>query len=198
MATQIISIRMEESVPAGIMGPMPVTLDIRAYLVPHDSGFVLVDTGMDTSGSALDAALDAVGASWSEVSDIVLTHGHADHTDALPHARSMAPGAAVHANALELIDGTEPLVDGQLVGSLRVIATPGHTPGHLSLYDNARDTLLVGDCLGRGPEEFTEDLVQAEKSLHRILEFRGARMLLGHGSVVERSWDALDELLSRN
>ena len=203
MATRIIGILMEEHIPAGIFGPMPMTLDIRAYLVPHGSGLVLVDTGMDPTGSAIDSALEGAGAAWSEVSHIVLTHGHLDHTGALLHARSLAPGSVVHANPLERIEGTEALTDGQFVGPLRAIATPGHTPGHLSLYDEDLETLLVGDCLGvldgrlsRGPDQFTADAVQAENSLHRILELRGARMLFAHGPEIEKPWEALDELLS--
>ena len=38
---------MEHVIPAGRLGPEPVKLDVRAYLVPHESGLVLVDTGMD-------------------------------------------------------------------------------------------------------------------------------------------------------
>ena len=182
---------------------MSVTLDIRAYLVPHGSGLVLVDTGLDPSGCAIDNALEGAGAAWSDVSHIVLTHGHADHTGALLHARSLARGSVVHAHPLEVIEGTEALADGQLVGPLRAIATPGHTPGHLSLYAEDLGILLVGDCLGvrdgklvRGPDQFTADAAQAEHSIHRLLGLRGARMLFAHGPEIEKPWEALADLLS--
>jgi hypothetical protein len=43
---QIRTVAMEHEMPAGALGPEPVALDVRAYLVPHADGFVLVDTGM--------------------------------------------------------------------------------------------------------------------------------------------------------
>lgn len=202
MMDHIVGITMEETVPAGPLGPSPVTIDIRAYLVPYAAGLVLVDTGMDPTGSALDAALRGADANWSDVSHIVLTHGHADHTGGLNHARTVAPSSVVHASPLEAISGAEPLIDGQTVGSLTAFATPGHTPGHVSLYDATRGILLVGDCLGvaegklvRAPAQFTADSALAEKSLHRLLELRGARMLFSHGPELRRPWEALDDLL---
>ncbi len=204
MLEHILGIRMEEHLPAGALGPFPVALDIRAYLVAYGAGLVLVDTGMDPSGSSIDAALKGGGADWSDVRQIVLTHGHLDHIGGLHHARSSAPSAVVRASPLEMIDGAQPLTEGAIIGSLRAFATPGHTPGHMSLYDEDRSILLVGDCLGvidgklvRAPARFTSDRAQAERSLRRLLELRGARMLFAHGPEIDRPWDALDELLMR-
>lgn len=204
MADDIVGIQMEEQLPAGALGPTAVTLDVRAYLVPYGAGLVLVDTGMDPTGSSIDAALEGAGADWSDVSDIVLTHGHPDHTGALRHARASAPGAIVRASPREVIDGAEPLADGEVVGSLSAFATPGHTPGHLSMYDEGRGILLVGDCLGvvdgklvRAPAQFTSDAGLAERSLRRLLELRGAQMLFAHGPAIQHPWEALDDLLER-
>lgn len=58
---------------------------------------MLVDTGMDPSDEAIDNALVAAGASWSDLSHVVLTHGHPDHTGALDHVRRSAPEALVRA-----------------------------------------------------------------------------------------------------
>lgn len=202
MSTDIVTIAMEEHIPAGVLGPEPLIMSVNAFLVRHDSGLVLVDTGLAPTGRAIDAALVNLGADWSDVSHIVLTHGHPDHTGALSHVRESAPRAAVLAHPLEGIDGTEGLTDGAVVAGLRAIATPGHTPGHLSLFDEGRETLLVGDSLGvvegrlvRAPARFTSDTAQAETSLHRLLERRGARMLFSHGHQIDRPWEALDRLL---
>ena len=203
MSGHLTAIPMLEQVPAGVFGPTPVTLDIRSYLVPHDSGLVLVDTGLNPSGHDLDAALAAAGAGWSDVSDVVVTHGHRDHVGALAHVRESAPGAVVHASPLEGIADAAPLTEGDTVGSLRAFATPGHTPGHLSLYDESRGVLLVGDCLGvmdgelvRASARFTADADQAELSLHLLLELRGARMFFSHGPEIDQPWEALDQLLT--
>lgn len=195
---------MRHEIPAGVLGPDPVVIDVRAFLVPHPTGLVLVDTGMDPSGSSLDAALAAVGARWSDVTDVVISHHHPDHTGALDHVRELAPRATVHAHPLDEVPRTTPLLDGGRVGSLRAFATPGHTPGHLSLVDDDRGVLLASDCLGvvdgqlrRAPEMFTADADQAERSLHRLLELRGARLLPSHGPELVDPWDALERLLVR-
>lgn len=201
MTADVTAIPMQHVIPAGALGPEPVTLDVRAYLVPHDSGVVLVDTGMDATGQALDEALARAGASWSDISHVLITHGHPDHVGGLDHVRQMAPGARVLANPDEQIADTTPVLDGDVVGTLRVFATPGHTAGHVSLVDEGRGVLLVGDCLGtvegrlvRAPAPFTADPEQAERSLHRLDALRGTRMLFAHGSELERPWDALDAL----
>lgn len=57
-------------------------------------GHILFDVGR---GALLDNA-PAAGLALEGVSDIVLSHGHYDHTDALPAVLSAAPGARVHAS----------------------------------------------------------------------------------------------------
>lgn len=195
---------MRHEIPAGALGPDPVVIDVRAFFVPHPTGLVLVDTGMDPSGSSLDAALTASGAGWSDVTDVVVSHHHPDHTGALDHVHDLVPRAIVHAHPLDEVPGTTSLLDGERVRSLRAFATPGHTAGHLSVVDDDRGVVLVSDCLGvvdgqlrRGPEMFTADPDQAERSLHRLLELRGARLLVSHGPEPDDPWNALDRLLDR-
>ena len=99
---------------------------------------------------------------------------------------------------------TEPtrlLDDGEMFGSLRVIATPGHTPGHLSFLDERDGTLYAGDALltiggsanipGFGPWWFplaglaTWHRPSALKSAQRLAELHIERVAAGHGPVVE-------------
>jgi glyoxylase-like metal-dependent hydrolase (beta-lactamase superfamily II) len=204
MAGGIHPIAMEHLIPAGAFGPDPVTLDVRAFLAPHASGVVLVDTGMDPGGQALDEALGTIGAAWSDVSHVLVTHAHPDHTGALDHVRRAAPAAAVLASPLDGLHDTQPLADRDVVGPLRVVAAPGHTPGHLCFLDEERGVLLAGDCLGavsgrlaRAPERFTADQAVAEQTLHDLLAFRGTRMLFGHGPELPDPWTELDTLLLR-
>jgi glyoxylase-like metal-dependent hydrolase (beta-lactamase superfamily II) len=102
------------------------------------------------------------------------------------------------------LPGLSPLADRDVIGPLRVFASPGHTPGHLSFADEERGVLLVGDCLGvvagrlvRAPERFTADLEVAEQTLRSLLVWRGARMLFAHGPELASPWDELDTLLER-
>ncbi len=185
---EIVAVSMEHLIPAGALGPKAFTLDVRAYLVPHLTGMVLIDTGMEPTGEALTAALSTAGAEWSDVSDVMITHAHPDHIGALDAVRASAPQARVHAHPSEAIPGAHGLGEGDCIGSLRVIATPGHTPGHISLIDEREGVLLVGDCLGvvegalvRAPDMFTANARTAEQSLHRLRDVRATRMLFAHG-----------------
>ena len=184
--------------------PGPVTLDVRAFLVTHPTALALADAGMDPTGQALDDALEAVGAGWADVSHVLITHAHPDHVGGLERVRRQAPSARLMASAFEGLPDAEPLSDGQQAGPLRVVATAGHTAGHLSLVDETHGILFVGDCLGtvggrlvRAPQQFTSDPVTAEQSLRRLPAFRGSRMLFGHGDELAAPWDSLDALLDR-
>ena len=203
MSATIIGIPMEHVIAAGILGPDPMTVNVRAYLVPHETGLTLVDTGLDPGGDALDLALAHAGASSTDVSDVMITPAHPDHVGALDHVRVAALKARVHANPAERMAGTLPLSDGDTVNSLRALATPGHTEGHLSLIDESQAALLVGDCLGvvegqlvRAPAQFTADGDRAEQSLHHLRSMRGARMLFAHGHELAEPWAELDFLLT--
>jgi len=88
----------------------------------------------------------------------------------------------------------EILADGQvlpMLGGLRVVATPGHTPGHISLYAPVERVLFCGDSMvtdtsgiqGSRPA-VTWDAAQARDSVRKQAEL-GARIVCsGHGPVV--------------
>lgn len=78
-----------------------------------------------------------------------------------------------------------------LAGGVRVIATPGHTPGHLSLYLIRSKTLIAGDALvsedGRlqGPmERATPDLISAHQSVRKLAELDVETIVCYHGGLV--------------
>jgi glyoxylase-like metal-dependent hydrolase (beta-lactamase superfamily II) len=191
---------MPLSLPPGIAGPDPVEGDVRAFVVSTDEGVLLVDTGMDASGSALDAAFAETGADWTDVRDVVITHHHPDHTGALDHVRSLAPNARVWSG--DTIPSAQHLTDGERIGPLRVVSTPGHTPGHISLLDESTGDLFVGDCVGsmdgrlqRPPAVFTADADEAERTLRKIAGLSGRRMLFAHGAEIDDPWSELAALI---
>jgi glyoxylase-like metal-dependent hydrolase (beta-lactamase superfamily II) len=62
--------------------PLPFTLgSINVYLVQLADGYLLVDCGMETDAcfQALSRAITGIGADWSEIREILLTHVHPDH-----------------------------------------------------------------------------------------------------------------------
>jgi len=193
--TSIIPVVLDLLIPAGVIGPEPVATDVRSFLVPHRDGILLVDTGVPGSDAALGVALNSIGAGWSDVTDVVLTHAHFDHTGGLHQVVAAAPAARMWAGAedIQAIDtsGREvvALKDGDHIRTLTVLATPGHTAGHLSLLDEAASLLLVGDLVGatngvvsRAPAAFTADATVAQASLRRVVALDVNRVLFSHGA----------------
>jgi glyoxylase-like metal-dependent hydrolase (beta-lactamase superfamily II) len=85
------------------------------------------------------------------------------------------------------------LADGEelpFCGGVTVIATPGHTPGHISLYHRTSRTLIAGDALRMqggellGPEpRATADMVLALRSLCKLASFNIERVICYHGGL---------------
>jgi hydroxyacylglutathione hydrolase len=98
----------------------------------------------------IEAALKATG--W-QLSDILVTHHHADHTGGVAElkqkyrCRVVAP--AGEAARIPLVDATVREGDDVRVGALRgrVLETPGHTAGHISYVFPADKLAFVGDTL---------------------------------------------------
>jgi glyoxylase-like metal-dependent hydrolase (beta-lactamase superfamily II) len=86
-----------------------------------------------------------------------------------------------------------------------VIATPGHMPGHISLYLQDSRTLIAADAVvvERGELEianphFTLDLLQAIKSVEKLLNLEIDKIICYHGGVVEDNiYSKITHLLSR-
>src|SRR4051794_6617894 len=89
----------EVHLPAGIAGPDPMEFDVRCFLVPHATGVAIIDTGLDRSVPLITAKLAELGGNWSDVTDVILTHNHPDHTGGLAEVIALAPGTAVWAGA---------------------------------------------------------------------------------------------------
>jgi len=89
------------------------------------------------------------------------------------------------------------IADGELYGSLRCIATPGHIPGHFAFLDERDGTLFAGDALiavGRlsisayTPWYIPSALVTWSKSTalasaRRLLDYPIQRFACGHGPI---------------
>jgi len=140
---------------------------VNVYLVEEDDGLTLVDTSLPGGAQTIVAAADGLG---KPITRIALTHAHGDHIGSLDALRGQLPDAEVLISArdvrllkkdLSLDEGeegkikgllpgakTEPtrlVSDGDTIGSLQVVGSPGHTPGHLAFYDPRDGTLYCGD-----------------------------------------------------
>ena len=86
------------------------------------------------------------------------------------------------------VDAT--LEDGDTVGPITVLHTPGHTPGHLAFWWPDRGVLFAGDAIatypvfGPGWPAFTLNPTQHRASLRRMAELDTAVLAVGHGDPI--------------
>ena len=79
-----------------------------------------------------------------------------------------------------------------ILGGLTVLATPGHTPDHLSFYSPTTGALFVGDALNTRkdtlnltPKKITHDLEKARRSGRQLLGLTPALFACGHGTPLQ-------------
>jgi glyoxylase-like metal-dependent hydrolase (beta-lactamase superfamily II) len=165
---------------------------VSAYVLVRGRQAAVVDTGVAGSADAIGSALQSAGSTWEAVTDLVLTHHHGDHTGSLADVVARATKATVHAGAADIAQITSPrtvvaAADGSEIFGLQVVATPGHTLGHICVLDRATKILVAGDALnnssglsGSSPRN-TADEDQAKASVKKLAVLDIAGILFGHG-----------------
>ena len=208
---------------------------VNAYLVTEDDGLTLVDTMLPRSAKAILRAADELGA---PIVRIALTHAHGDHIGSLDELAAALPGVEVLITARDArlldkdtsLDPGEPqakirgslpgaktrptrtLAAGDMVGSLEVVAAPGHTPGHIAFLDHRDATLLCGDTYTTLGGVATTDKMRLPFPLASMATWDGAtemqsaralralepaRLAPGHGKVVDAPLAAMDAAIAK-
>jgi glyoxylase-like metal-dependent hydrolase (beta-lactamase superfamily II) len=184
--------------------PSPMTLDgTNTWVIaePGSSAVVVVDPGPADVGH-LRRVLDASRAGGRHVAQVILTHGHLDHSAGAARFAELS-GAPVGALDPGLRLGTEGYGAGDVITAggceLRVVATPGHTADSLSLLLAADGGLLTGDTvLGRGTTVIASDgslgdYLRTLDELRSLADDAGLRVLLpGHGPLLSDPAGVLD------
>jgi glyoxylase-like metal-dependent hydrolase (beta-lactamase superfamily II) len=147
----------------------PVAFPMNCYLVLEADGLTLVDSTMSSPADDVAALVKQLG---KELRRVALTHAHGDHVGGVAGVRERFPGvevsiaerdAPILAGDKSLLP-TEPqtevkgffervdwkpdrlLKPGDRVGSLEVVPSPGHTPGHVAFLDIRDKALIAGDA----------------------------------------------------
>lgn len=202
---------------------------INCYLVREHDGFTLIDTAWP-SGQA-QAIMQEANKLGLPIVRILLTHAHIDHVGSLDALHDALPNVQVAISERDArllsgdlsLDPSEPqdkrpggytcktkptllLHEGDRIGSLEVIATPGHTPGHIAFLDTRDRALIAGDAfqtLGGVAVSGTIKLLfplPALSTWHKGLSLESARKLLalqpsllavGHGRVLSHPQEAM-------
>ena len=206
----------------------------NCFLVREDDGFTLVDTGMNGSAKSILAAARQLGA---PIRRITLTHAHVDHVGSLDALHALLPEAEVSISERDArfltgdqsLDPGEPQVPlhgsypvcstpptqllhaGDRVGSLEVIASPGHTPGHVAFFDRRDRTLIAGDAystqggISTGgtlrwlfplPAMATWHKPTAIRSAEGLLALSPQRLAVGHGKTLEQPVGEMEKAIA--
>ncbi|ATO16006.1 MBL fold metallo-hydrolase [Micromonospora sp. WMMA2032] len=167
--------------------PGPMTLDGTNTWVLRagpDAPAVVVDPG-----PADEAHLTAIAA-HGPVGLVLITHGHADHTEGAPRLRELLGGVPVLAADPAHTAGGAPLTADSTFDTgldVRLLSTPGHTADSVCLLAAHGDerVVLTGDTiLGRGTTVVAHpdgNLGDYLSSLELLSTYRGVRALPGHG-----------------
>jgi glyoxylase-like metal-dependent hydrolase (beta-lactamase superfamily II) len=195
---------------------------INCFFVREVDGLTLVDTNVAGSAAGI---LNAARGLNAPIRRIVLTHAHIDHvgsTDALIRElpdvelvvglresrllqRDFSLDAEETGKKLFGFPGvkckpTRLLVDGDHVGSLQAVPSPGHTPGHMAYLDFRDGSLIAGDAfttqmgvIAAGvfkfyfpfPALFSWNRQRAAESASKLRNLEPARLAVGHGKTID-------------
>ncbi len=226
---------------------------VNTYLIKTDSGYTSIDTGWDSPPSvqSFEAQLQEIGAHFSDINQVIVTHCHLDHMGLIARLKQTHNiQIYFHQDELELIkirftggDNFLPLTDKFLlthgfplneltppeiqlpippnmdkvqadvllrggeeipVGKYRfkVINTPGHTAGHIALYEPQEKFLFSGDILlptiatnaAIHVQHIPYPLQQYLHSLSILRELDIKTVLPGHEDLFSNHRQRIDEL----
>ena len=208
---------------------------VNCYLVEESDGLTLVDAALGFCTKGIMKAAETVG---KPITKIVLTHAHEDHVGALDSIKELLPEVPVYISGRDhrLMNGDRSLdshevqlpikggvpktlktranillKEGDLIGSLTAIETPGHTPGSMSFLDLRTKALIAGDAFQtRGgiavagdikpwfpfPAFGTWSKETALTSARKLVGCQPELLAIGHGEIVMNPVNAMEKAIN--
>lgn len=164
-------------------------LETNCYILAAGNELILIDPGAEA-----ETILKKLEKINGKVKYIINTHGHYDHITANQAVKKEVSALiCIHEAERKIIDFTPDkyLHEGDVIKAgdieLKVIHTPGHTPGSICLF--GEDVVFTGDTLflngyGRTDLEMGSefDMEQSLKKLDKLIK-PGMRVYPGHGEI---------------
>lgn len=202
---------------------LPGLFPVNCYLYETKEELFLIDAGWAYSSRGILKKARKIG---KPITKILITHAHSDHLGALDKIKKSFPQAQVyiskrdarilgHNFTIESDEAQTPikrgvpknlgiipdifLSDGDLIGSLKAVNTAGHTPGHMSFFDEESGILIAGDAwqtqgglavagdtrpLFPFPAWGTWDKATAISSARKLYELAPRYLATGHGKIL--------------
>ncbi|ETI70826.1 metal-dependent hydrolase [Neobacillus vireti LMG 21834] len=213
---------------------MASVFPVNCYLVEEEDGLTLIDAALGFCTKGIMKAAETIG---KPITKIVLTHAHEDHVGALDSLKDLLPEVPVYISVRDHrlmnddrsldpdeeqtpIKGGVPkklktranvlLKEGDLIGSLTAIETPGHTPGSMSFFDLRTKALIAGDAFQtRGgiavagdikpwfpfPAFGTWSKKTALVSAKKLVGYEPKLLAVGHGEMIENPVKAMKQAI---
>lgn len=214
----------------------PNLFPINCYIIEEETELTLIDTGLASHGPKI---IEVIKSLSKPLSTILLTHGHDDHVGSVDILKKEFPDAQLCISARDslLLNGDKRLLDDEgmlpikggistkiksspdrllyeqnTVGSLKVISSPGHTPGSISLFDERNSFLIAGDAFQtKGgiavagtlkltfpfPAFATWDKNRSLNSAKQLASLHPKLLAVGHGTCIKDPYEAMMKAIQK-
>ncbi|TDQ73924.1 MBL fold metallo-hydrolase [Sphingobacterium yanglingense] len=221
---------LHQIAPEVFQVPLMPRNSINCYIIEG----TLVDSGIRSSYPTIKHALQQIA-----VNQHLLTHAHADHqgcsdqictefsipllchpnevfrtetgmvTNDYPNPKNWVAKLQQKywAGQGHIVEKT--IVEGDMIGNFKVIETPGHSEGHISLFREQDGLLIIGDAatnmnllttvsgLRLPPNIFTSDHHQNIQSLQKLTELHPTIICFGHGPIMRNTNQEFEKFVAK-